>query len=242
MITNPFVRRLIGYLPLTDAEISRLESVCAAQRQVAAHRDLIREGDEPGPVFVMLEGWASRYKILPDGSRQIMAFMMPGDFCDPHIGSLEQMDHSVGTITACRIATISRNVMEELIVATRSLTRAFWRAQLVDESVLRAWIVSMGRRDAIERVAHLMLELYVRMRNVGLATQESCRVPLTQTVLADALGLTPVHVNRVIRALRERGAMSLGSGTLTIHDSVALAKIAGFDDSYLHRRIRVAST
>lgn len=208
-----------------------------APRKVPAHRDLICEGDNPSSVFVVLEGWACRYKVLPDGSRQIMAFMMPGDFCDLHIGSLEEMDHSVGTVTTCQIASIPREKMETLIVATLGLTHAFWRAQLIDQGVLRAWIISMGRRDALERIAHLMLELFVRMRSVGLASDDTCRMPLTQAVVADALRLTPVHTSRVLRTLRERGVMTLGSGKLTILNIVELAKIAGFDDNYLHRRI-----
>ena len=189
----------------------------------------------------MLEGWAYRYKILPDGSRQIMAFMMPGDFCDLHIGSLEEMDHSVGTLTACQIVTISRDKMEELIVATPGLTHAFWRAQLIDQGVLRAWIVSIGRRDALERIAHLMLELYVRMRGIGLADDNTCQVPLTQIVVGDALGLTPVHTNRIIRELRERDIMKIVSGKLTILNIDELSKVAGFDDNYLHQRIKRAA-
>ena len=129
--------------------------------------------------------------------------MMPGDFCDLHIGELEVMDHSIGTLTACQIAAVPRERMEKLVVATPMLTQAFWRSQLVDESTLRAWIVNIGRRDSLQRVAHLMLQLYVRMRAIGLATDDTCRMPLTQTVLADALGLTPVHLNRVLRGLRE---------------------------------------
>lgn len=235
-MSNALANKLSGYIALNASEIDLLVTATANSRAVGAHRDLIREGDEPGPAFVVLEGWACRYKILPDGSRQIMAFMLPGDFCDPHIGSLEQMDHSVGTITSCRIASIPHDRMEALVVATPTLARAFWRAQLVDESISRAWIVSMGRRDAAERIAHLMLELYLRMRNVGLAEGDTCDLPLSQTVVADAVGLTPVHTNRMLRSMHRM--MKLGSGTLTIHDSKALAKLAGFDDNYLHRRIR----
>lgn len=240
-MSNAFVRKLQNYVPLSDEEMRLLVIASDAPRKVAAHRDLIREGDRPDLVFVVLDGWAYRYKILPDGSRQIIAFMMPGDFCDPHIGSLEEMDHSVGTLTQCQIATIAREKMETLIVATPGLTHAFWRAQLIDEGVLRAWIVSMGRRSAVQRIAHLMLELYVRMRNIGLTTDETCHMPLTQTVLADALGLTAVHTNRVLRELRERDVMKLGSSKLSIIDIVELARIAGFDDNYLHRRIKVAA-
>ena len=240
-MTNAFVRKLRGYSLLSGEDLAMLDEACSNVRKVRAGYDLIREGDKPGPVFVVLDGWACRYKILPDGSRQIIAFLMPGDFCDLHAGLLDEMDHSIGTLTACRIATISRETMDRLLESTPTLTRAFWLAQLIDEGVLRAWIVSMGRRDSMERLAHLMLELYTRMRNIGLAGDGSCEMPLTQTVLADALGLTPVHVNRVLRVLRERGAMALGSSTLTLLNAAELVRIAGFDDAYLHRHIRKAA-
>jgi CRP-like cAMP-binding protein len=236
-IRSAFATKLAGLGALSDADLHLIDAEAAPARRVAAHRDLIREGDKPGPVFLILDGWACRYKVLPDGSRQIMAFMMPGDFCDLHAGVLDQMDHSIGTITDCQVVVIPRERMDALILATPALARAFWRTQLVDEGVLRAWIVSMGRRDAVQRIAHLMLELYVRMRNVGLVKGGRCNIPLTQTVLADALGLTPVHVNRVLRVLRERGAMTLGHGMLTVQDGASLARIAGFDDNYLHRRV-----
>lgn len=235
---NAFVRKLISYAPLSVEETDRLAAASDAPLKVAAHQDLIREGERPGPVFAVLEGWVCRYKVLPNGSRQIVAFMMPGDFCDIHTGSLEQMDHSVATLTACRIASVSREKMEALIVATPRLMHAFWRAQFTDQSVMRTWIISMGRRDALERVAHLMLELYMRMRNVGLATDHSCEMPLTQTVVADALGLTPVHTNRTLRILRERQVMTLGSGRLRINNEAELARIAGFDGHYLQQRIK----
>ncbi len=240
-VPNAFTRKLQGYAPLAEAEVGMLDRAIGAGRRVAAHHDLIREGDRPGSVFVILSGWACRYKIVPDGSRQITALLMPGDFCDLHVGVLDEMDHAIGTITRCEVATITRERMETLLSATPALTHAFWRAQLVDEAVLRAWIVSMGRRDSMERVAHLMLELYVRMRNVGLTTDGTCELPLTQIVLADALGLTPVHINRVLRSLREQGVMQLGSGTLSLLDIPHLVRIAGFDDNYLHRRLKKAA-
>ena len=234
---SAFANKLAASAALSPQELALVEREATGARGFVAHRDLISEGDKPGPVYLVLEGWACRYKVLPDGSRQIMAFLMPGDFCDMHVGVLDEMDHSIGTITPCQVVMIPRERMDALIVATPALTRAFWRTQLVDEGVLRAWIVSMGRRDAVQRVAHLMLELYIRMRNVGLASDDRANVPLTQTVLADALGLTPVHVNRVLRVLRERGAMTLGYGTLAIQNGAELARIAGFDANYLHRRV-----
>lgn len=236
-MANAFTNRLSGYAPLDDADVGLLAKACRNVRDVPAGHHLIMEGDKPDPVFVILEGWACGYKILPDGGRQILAFMLPGDFCDIHIAVLRAFDHSIVTITAAKVATLPRAQMEALVEAGPTISRAFWWSQLVDQSVLRAWIVSMGRRTAKERVAHLMCELYIRMRNIGLATDDRCEMPLTQIVIADAVGLTPVHVNRVLKALRLEKVMELSSGSLTISDPVRLAEIAGFDENYLHGRL-----
>ncbi len=236
-MTNAFIRKLCGHAPLPLKDIALLEKACGNQRSVAARKDLILEGDEPGPIFIVIEGWACRYKLLSEGTRQITSFLMPGDCCDLHASVLERMEHSIATLTSARVAMVPRERMEELIFTHPAITRAFWWTQLVDEDTLRAWIVSMGRRDSLQRVAHLMCELYVRARNIGLTIGDSFELPLTQTVIGDALGLTPVHVNRVLRKLRMQGVMSLSRGTLLISDIAGLAVVAGFDDNYLHRRI-----
>ncbi len=240
-MTNAFVERLRGYAPMRDEDVALVLDVSRNIREHRAGHHLIREGDKPDPVFVVLEGWACRYKILPDGGRQILAFMLPGDFCDIHISVLEEMDHSIVTLTKAKVASLPRMQMEALVEATPALRRAFWWSQLVDQGVLRAWIVSMGRRKSEERVAHLMCELYIRMRNIGLATDDRCELPLTQIVLADALGLTPVHVNRVLRRLRLARVMELRDGSLNVLDPARLAKIAGFDDNYLHGRLKLVA-
>lgn len=223
---------------MAEDDVVLLTKACENLRVVDAGHHLIREGDKPDPVFVMLEGWACRYNVLPDGGRQITAFMVPGDFCDIHIAVLKEMDHSVVTLTDARVAWLPRAEMEQLVKARPNLTQAFWWSQLVDQGVMRAWIVSMGRRQSMERVAHLMCELYIRMQNIGLARGDNCKMPLSQITLADAVGLSPVHVNRVLRKLRLEGAMELRGGWLRILDPVKLARIAGFDDSYLHGRIK----
>jgi CRP-like cAMP-binding protein len=235
---NAFVRKMSGFAALSPAEADKLASVCDATRVLPARYDLIREGDKPGPVFIVLDGWACRYKLLPEGGRQIMAFLMPGDFCDMHVAVLDEMDHTIATITKARVASVPRARMESLIDATPAITHAFWRAQLIDEATLRAWIVSMGRRGSVERVAHLMCELYLRAHNIGLARGDELVFPLTQVVLADALGLTPVHINRVLRRLRLEGIMEIGRGKLVISDPDKLARIAGFQSNYLHRQLR----
>lgn len=237
-MSNAFIRKLSGHAALSGEDIGLLDGACSPSRNVPARQDLIREGDKPGPIFVILEGWACRYKMLPEGTRQITAFLMPGDCCDLHASVLEAMEHSISTLTPARIVTIRRTRMEELIMTRQALTRAFWWTQLVDEDTLRAWMVSMGRRDSVQRVAHLMCELYVRARSIGLTDSGRLEMPLTQAVLGDALGLTAVHVNRVLRKLRLSGVMQLTAGSLIIDDVSQLAHIAGFDENYLHRRLR----
>lgn len=236
-MTNVFIRKLCEHVLLSDEDIDLLDKACFDQRDFPAHEHLLREGDKPGPVFIVLTGWACRYKLLPDGTRQITSFLMPGDCCDLHASVLDQMEHSIATLTPARVALVPRARMEELIFTRPLITRAFWWNQLVDEDTLRAWIVSIGRRDSIQRVAHLMCELYVRARNIGLTDGDRFELPLTQSVLGDALGLTPVHVNRILRKLRLSGAMTLTGGTLVIASIAELAAVAGFDDNYLHRRI-----
>lgn len=237
-MANRFVQKLQGFAPLADSDVSALEKATSSPSEFHARKHLIREGDRPGAVFVVLEGWAIRYKVLPAGTRQIMAFMMPGDACDLHNAMLAEMDHSIETVTRASVATISRQTMDELMSAHPAVARAMYIAQLVDESTLRAWIVSLGRRSSTERAAHLLLELYVRAVKVGLIVGGDMELPLTQTVIADALGMTPVHINRVLQALRKSGAVELRRGHLRIPDPAGLTRLSGFDDNYLHRRLR----
>lgn len=237
-MNNPFVKKLNGLSPLGTGEIDAIEALTTRARKYPPKHDLIREGDEPGPVFIILEGWACRYKILPGGNRQIMAFLMPGDACDLHMNMVAEMDHSIQTLTQAVVATILRPDMDKLMGEFPAISRGMYIAQLIDEGTMRAWIVSMGRRSSTERVAHLVCELYLRMRNIGLATDDAFALPLSQIVLADALGMTSVHINRVLKDLRAHGAMALSRGNLRIVDPVKLVQIAGFDQNYLHRRMR----
>lgn len=234
---NAFVRKLASRVGLTADDIALLEAACGPGRNFPAKHDLIREGDEPGPVFVFLEGWGCRYKILPEGSRQILAFMMPGDFCDMHTSVLDEMDHNIATVTPSQVAMIPRPKMEDLLEMRPAITRAFWLMQLVDLGVARSWIASMGRRSSSERVAHLMCELYFRANLFCLVEDGQCSMPLSQILLADALGLTPVHVNRVLRTFKAAGVMKLEHSALVISDIAQLVRIAGFDDTYLQRRL-----
>lgn len=236
-MANRFINKLRGFAELTSREIEAIEQLTSRPRAFGPREDLIREGDKPGPVFVMLEGWAMRYKVLPNGSRQIMAFLMPGDACDLHIGMLAEMDHSIQTVTHAKVVTIPRDAMDTLMATHAGIAQAMYVAQLVDEATLRAWIVSLGRRSSPERAAHLLLELYTRGVRIGLAGHDQIELPFSQAVLADALGMTPVHVNRVLQELRKSGAIELRRGVLRIQNAVTLTRISGFDEGYLHKRL-----
>jgi CRP-like cAMP-binding protein len=151
------------------------------------------------------------------------------------------MDHGIQTITPALVATIDRPQMDMILDDHRAVAKAIYLAQLVDEGTMRAWITSMGRRSSIERVAHLMCELYLRARNIGLTSDSQFALPLSQLMLADSLGMTPVHLNRVLKELRLSGTMVLKRGSLLITDPTKLIQIAGFDENYLHRRLRNAA-
>ena len=234
---SPLHAKLQTVTDLGEDDRAALEAICADARELGARRNIIREGDRPDHVHLMVDGWAARYKLLPDGERQITAFLLPGDFCDVHVTILGEMDHSISTLTRARVAFVPRETMDRL--ADRpNLAKALWWATLVDEAVLRSWIVNVGRRDAFAAIGHLICELYARMRNVGLADGHHFEMPLTQEEIADALGLTPVHVNRVLQRLRSERLISLKRSSLTILDYPRLEQEAGFSANYLHLRDR----
>jgi CRP-like cAMP-binding protein len=235
---NHFVQKLKNLSDLNLADIGALTALTSQPRTYDAKQDMIREGDRPGPVFVILEGWACRYKILPSGTRQVMAFLLPGDCCDLHVGMLAEMDHNLQALTHCDVALIPGDSMEALLDDHPAVARAMYKSQLIDEGILRSWIVSIGRRNSVERVAHLMCELY--LRSFSINSTDEVELPISQIILADALGMTPVHVNRILKELRVAGAMRIRRRKLSIVDPVKLVQIAGFDENYLHRRKAVA--
>lgn len=162
-----------------------------------------------------------------------MAYLIPGDLCDVHVFLLKEMDHCIGTLSPCRVVDIPRHRILELLERP-AIARALWWATLVDEGTLREWIVNVGRRPAEQRVAHLLCELLLRLQTVGLANGNTYELPLTQTEVAETMGLTVVHVNRVLQRLRASKLISLRNKRLVINDSEALKKFSGFNPNYLH--------
>jgi CRP-like cAMP-binding protein len=234
-VTSPLVKALSGYAMLShddEAALARLGR--HSVRQVAQRRDLVREGAAAGGVRLILDGWACRYKCLPDGRRQTLAFLIPGDLCDPNHYLLGRMDHGISAITPVRFAEISRAQMEVLAARSTRLADALAWSVLVAAAIQREWILSIGRRNAREQIAHLVVEIFHRLRAIGRAQGRECEFPLTQNDLADATGLTAVHVNRVLKELRRDGLIHVDHRALTIPDLGALERVGLFDPSYLH--------
>lgn len=230
---NLLVRKLEAFQTLSQDDKRLIEAHTSRTRVVEAKQDIISEGDAPDNVHLILSGFACRYKIVESGTRQIVAYLVPGDFCDLHVFILKAMDHSIGTLSRCRVVDIPRQAILDM-TDRPLLGRALWWATLVDEAVLREWIVNMGARPAEERVAHLLCELLLRLDIVGLVQGGSYELPITQSDLADTMGLSVVHVNRMLQNLREQGLITLKSKTLVVKDAGRLMQISGFDPNYLH--------
>lgn len=231
---NPLILKLERANALAPEDRARLESIITPTRKFGPREDLIREGEAPDNVHLVLDGFACRYKVLADGKRSIVAFLLPGDFCDLHVAILGQMDHTVAAITLCTIVEIPRATIDDLSVNFPRITRALWWSTLVDEAILQEWLVNIGARASDKKVAHLFCELLVRLQVVGGASENSFSLPLTQEELGDTLGISTVHVNRVLQQLREDGLILQQGRVVTIPDVTRLKDFAGFDPDYLH--------
>lgn len=229
------VSKLLTYTRLSREDRSALEALCRAPSlEAPPRRDLIREGDAPQAVRLILSGWACRYKGLPDGRRQIVAFMVPGDFCDLNVYILKEMDHSIGAITRVSYAQIAPEEIERIMEERPRIAQALLWHELVAASIQREWLLNVGQRSAYERIAHLIAELFLRLRAVGLTDGPSCDFPITQTDIAEAAGLTAVHVNRTLQHLRADGLIHLTQKRLTVPDLGKLMDAALFNPNYLH--------
>ncbi|MGY8660742.1 Crp/Fnr family transcriptional regulator [Bradyrhizobium sp. UFLA05-109] len=233
-VTDPVVRRLSALRSLSAEASALLEHVALEGMQRAGSgEDLISEGDSVDSVRIVLSGWLCRYKTLEDGRRQIVNFIFPGETCDAHAFLLAVMDHSIATLTPVVYTEIKRARFESLVASDRSLAEAFWCETLVNSAIQREWAINLGRRVALERVAHLFCEIFERLRPVGMVDGNSCIMPVTQMDLADATGLSVVHLNRTVQELRAAGLIVLRERTLTINDLDALKDAALYSPSYL---------
>jgi CRP-like cAMP-binding protein len=234
-VANPLTLKLEQYTSFDPEERQRLDQLLTYPTETYARgKNIIREGEKVDDIHLVLTGLAARSKTLRSGERQFMALLVPGDLCDVEVFVLEGMDHDILAMTETVCVLIPADVIEGLLTESTKLTRALWWSTMTDSAVLREWIVDHGSRDALERIAHLMCELLIRYRIIGETTDDSFPFLLTQEELADALGMTPVHVNRMLRQLRSQGLIDLKGRTLTVLDPKGLQRVAKFDSSYLH--------
>ncbi|WP_082765627.1 MULTISPECIES: Crp/Fnr family transcriptional regulator [unclassified Phenylobacterium] len=233
-MTNPFFRKLLRRdRSLTEGEAQALEAAVSHRIDVDADVELVRQDEISHQSLLLEQGWACRYGALPDGRRQILALHVSGDFVDLQSFPLKRMDHTVATLSRCRIAVYPHENLRRLSETMPHLTRLLWMATLIDAAILRQWLLGAGQRSALERAAHLICELFTRLDVVGAAPDGLFSLPLTQAELGDALGVSQVHANRVVGELRSRGFVTWRDETVRILDWPGLQALAEFDPTYL---------
>jgi CRP-like cAMP-binding protein len=233
-MTNRFIHKLHLRSPLCPADIEALATATSNPIDCEAGRDLVEEGDRPECAYILLEGFACRYRMLPDGGRSILAYLVPGDGCDLHASILNRMVHSIATLTPCTVAPIPYRTIKELAAYRPNIYLALWWSVLVDESMLQELLVSVGRRPADKQLAHFLCEVFTRLQAVGLAHEPGYRIPLTQYELADTAGLSHVHVQRVLTELRRAKLIEVERKGLIVPDLDRLKKFADYSPHYLH--------
>jgi CRP-like cAMP-binding protein len=219
---------------VTEEEEDVLRASVAEIQEHPDGRTIIRNGTTVSVSTLLVEGIVCRYKDLADGQRQIMELHVAGDFVDLHGFLLKQLDHNVGAMTPVRVALVPHDALRGITETHPHLGRMLWFSTLLDAAIHREKILSIGRRTALARIAHIFCELLVRLRMVGLASETRYALPLTQADLADVTGLTSVHVNRMLKKLRDDDLLTFRGGFVTIRDWDRLARIAEFDPNYLH--------
>jgi len=233
--TSVLLRRLEAIAEPTAEEWLVLSSLPGTIKEYRAHQDIVRVGERPSVVCLMLEGMTCRYKVSADGKRQIMSFHIRGDIPDLQSLFIDTMDHSLAALVNSTVLAIPHEKMCSIVDNYPRIAHLLWRETLIDAALFREWIV-MRDRPAYARVAHLLCEQFLRMQAVGLASVNTCPLPITQVQIGEALGLSNVHVNRTLMELRGQELIVLENGTLTIPDWDRLREAGEFDPLYLHLR------
>jgi len=233
----PFIRSISRRDTLSPKEIALINSLPKRTEMFSNGGEVVAEDSRPGESCMILKGFAARSHYSRDGSRQISALHVPGDFVDLHAYLLRVMDHGVVAIGPCEVAYVSYDSIRRVTEESPHLGRLLWLSTVIDGAIQRAWVTCLGRRTAEQRMAHLLCELYLRLEAAGIATGNSFHLPLTQSQLADLLGLSVVHVNKKLQKLRLSGLVDWRGGIVVIRDFADLARLAEFDPTYLSLRV-----
>lgn len=234
VLMNTFFARLSHYCEIGDAERDALRALTTRERVFDPGEDVIERGDTPKDALIVKSGWAARYIALKDGRSQILNFLLPGDFFDLQVYIADAADHSITAITRVTALAIPGHELLDVFSKPNKLGLALWWAALQEEAILREQIVRNGRRDAGERVAHLLLELHRRTMMIGEGSEHEFRLPVSQVLIADALGLSFVHISRVLKKFVTDGLIEKDKDTVIIKDREALVAKCDFSSDYLH--------
>ncbi|KRR14676.1 Crp/Fnr family transcriptional regulator [Bradyrhizobium jicamae] len=235
LVFATLLRRLNTVSGLEDADIAALHELPIAIRHWEAGRAIVSDGERPTDSCLVIEGFCVRSKLIASGQRQILSIHIPGEIPDLQSLHLHRMDHDLISLTACTLGFISHASLRALTRAKPNLAEMLWRDTLIDAAMFREWIVNVGQRPATGRLAHIVLELRKRLEVTGRPAGDNFEMPLTQEQIGEALGITPVHANRVIKQLREERIVDISRGRVTVLDEAKLGELAQFDDRYLHQ-------
>jgi CRP-like cAMP-binding protein len=236
VIGRALLAHLLSIGDLSPDDREAVLQVKGEVRTLKRHEDVVKAGDKPTAAVVLLRGFLQRYVSRRDGSRQIHAFYIPTDAPSLESLQLDVMDNSLCAIVQSTVGVVPHGELHDLMHGRPHLLRLIWRSSLIQAAMFREWLMRNSRLPADAAMAHLFCEIFVRSRAAGLVENDSCDMPVTQEMLADALGLTGVHVNRTLQTIRDTGMVEHKNGRLIVHDFARLAGYADFDPSYLHIR------
>ncbi len=229
-----FVKNLNNLKNLDSQDVRAIEDLPVRLDNQPANHLLVREGARPDLCCILLKGFACRHKMTSAGERQIVSLHIPGDLLDVQHLELVQADHNVQTITPSTVAWVRKLDLQRVLDQRPAVRKAVWRSALVDASIFREWVLNVGRRDGVARVAHMLCELVARLEAAGLGSATRLELPMTQEQIADATGMTPIHVNRMLQELSARGVIVRNRRDVRIVDWAGLRRVADFDPAYLH--------
>jgi CRP-like cAMP-binding protein len=231
---EPLLMKMRRRDDVSAEEEQALRAAVSEVKDYPADLTFVRRNQELAHSTALLEGLMCRYKDLRNGERQVTELHVPGDFADLHSFTLKRLDHEVMTLTPCKVALVPHENLSRITEQYPHLSRVLWFWTNLDAAIHREWEVSLGRRDAVARLAHIFCELQVRLEIVGRANADGYELPMTQTDLSECAGITPVHVNRSLKVLREAGSLEFRNRRVTILDRDKLERAAEFDPSYLY--------
>ncbi len=234
-ISAALVRRLRTLEGITEEDLKEVGALPLTVRDYPAEQAVVRDGQRPTECCLIVDGFCARSKTIADGKRQILSIHIPGEIPDLMSLFLHVMDHDLSTLTACRLGFIQHETLRKLHRRRPNVAEMFWRDTLIDAAMFREWIVNVGQRPAPARLAHVIVELRERLKVIGRVTEDGFEMPLTQEQIGEALGVTAVHANRVIKQLRQEEIVDFHRGRVKVLSEQKLLELADFDDRYLHQ-------